>query len=152
MPPLVEICRLPPEREKGDTYTSARCDSSEMYVTQRPSGATLAKRVPAGRNGVGLPEPSGVSGSAQCPLLPLPSTVTKIKTLPSGDQVLGYFSRSSAYNSSSTPEPSADLRYKSQWPFRTELNTILRPSGDHTGKSARAGSKVKRTGNPSDKS
>src|ERR1700740_361712 len=103
MPPLVEICRLPPGREKGDTYTSLRCDSSEPYATQRPSGENFANRVPGGRTGTGLgfsaaPGTSGAVGKAQCPLLPLPSRVAKIKTLPSGDQLLEYFSRSSAYN------------------------------------------------------
>jgi hypothetical protein len=39
---LFEICRLPPEREEGDTYTSPRCDSSEMNVNQRPPGENFA--------------------------------------------------------------------------------------------------------------
>jgi hypothetical protein len=77
-----------------------------MNVTQRPSGENFANRVPAGRTGIGFsaaPGLSAVSRSAQCPLLPLPSRVTNSRNLPSGDQLLGYFSRSSAYNSSSTP-------------------------------------------------
>src|SRR6266542_6047631 len=57
IPPLVEICHLPPGPGNGRTYTSFRPDSFEEYASQRPSGENIGSSSAKGalRKIVGVP-------------------------------------------------------------------------------------------------